>query len=94
MKISAGMLITDSDHILICHVTGSKKFDIPIEACIRETLEETNLGYKKNRLKDLLVTFSFDTLLKWTLLSIIAFLHTRIIEFLTSSRIKFFLYVY
>ena len=63
MKISAGMLITDGIHLLVCHVTGGNNFDIPkgqiefgeqpIEACIRETFEETNLVYKKYQLKDL-----------------------------------------
>jgi hypothetical protein len=29
MKISAGMLITDGVHLLVCNVTGSKNFDSP-----------------------------------------------------------------
>lgn len=63
MKISAGMIITNKQNILIGHVTGNNYYDIPkgliedneapIDACIRETFEETNILVSEKDLIDL-----------------------------------------
>ncbi|WP_082233138.1 NUDIX hydrolase [Halobacillus massiliensis] len=68
-KISAGLILTDGEYFLGCHSTGNWFYDLPkgginknerpIDACIRETKEETNLDIEKEELVDLGV-FSYN----------------------------------
>jgi 8-oxo-dGTP pyrophosphatase MutT (NUDIX family) len=61
--ISAGVLVTDSNSLLICHVTNSRHWDIPkgkvdpgetfLDAAVRELQEETGLLVNPNALMDL-----------------------------------------
>lgn len=63
MKVSAGILITNGKELLVCHVTNTKRYDIPkgeisenediIQTCIRETFEETNVIVDRKKLIDL-----------------------------------------
>jgi len=63
MKISAGIIITDGQNILLGHSTGNEYWDIPkgevddnetfIETAIRETYEEFGLIFREKDLKDL-----------------------------------------
>jgi len=51
--ISAGVIVTDGDRLLLCHVTGGRHWDLPkgkidpgeddITAAVRELYEETSL---------------------------------------------------
>ncbi len=60
---TAGLIVTDGNLILIGHATNLLKWDIPkggleenedpIEACIREVKEETNINVKKTDLQSL-----------------------------------------
>ncbi len=62
-KMSAGLILTDGDKFLVCHVTGRNHYDIPkglvdaaedpVTACIREVEEETGLVIGQERLVDL-----------------------------------------
>lgn len=66
-SISAGVIITDGNYVLLCHVTGSKHFDLPkgkvepgeelIDAAIRELYEETSIIVSKDALVDLGIFF-------------------------------------
>lgn len=63
MIISAGVIITNGTVILLGHTTNAKHWDIPkgiiddnespIEACIRETREETDVHLDRLLLEDL-----------------------------------------
>lgn len=63
MKTSAGIVITDGKRILLGHVTGSRRYDLPkggvedgesvLDAALRETLEEFGIIVPKNELEDL-----------------------------------------
>ncbi len=62
-KLSAGVIFTDGNKFLVCHVTGRKFYDIPkglvkpgeepISACIREAEEETGIKLESGSLQDL-----------------------------------------
>lgn len=62
-KLSAGLILTDCNKFLVCHVTGRNFYDIPkglvdenekpIKACIREVAEETGLSIFEENLVDL-----------------------------------------
>ena len=62
-KISAGLILTNKTHFLGCHSTGNWFYDIPkgaieenetpLEACIREVKEETNVDVSNESLIDL-----------------------------------------
>lgn len=62
-SISAGVLVTDGDHLLLGHVTGNRHWDIPkgrvdpgethLEAAVRELREETSLVVDPSHLEHL-----------------------------------------
>lgn len=62
-KLSAGLLLTDENKFLVCHVTGRNFYDIPkglvgeneepVKACAREVAEETGLMIREEELIDL-----------------------------------------
>jgi 8-oxo-dGTP pyrophosphatase MutT (NUDIX family) len=62
-QLTCGILIYVKDQVLLCHSTGNTHWDIPkgikeefespLEAAIRETVEETGLLVNKLALKDL-----------------------------------------
>ncbi len=62
MKISAGLILTDNEIMLICKV-GKDRYDLPkgeidegetpLRACIREVREETGLQITTENLEDL-----------------------------------------
>lgn len=66
---SAGVIITDGINLLICHVTGTVRWDLPkggvdegetdIEAAVRELREETSLIVEPTQLVPL-GTFSYN----------------------------------
>lgn len=66
---SAGLILTDGFHFLGCHSTGNCFYDLPkgtieeneepIDACVREAFEETNLTVNKEELIELGV-FSYN----------------------------------
>lgn len=66
-SISAGVIITDGNYLLLCHVTGSKHWDLPkgkvepgesfIDAAVRELYEETSIKISKDTLLDLGIFF-------------------------------------
>ncbi len=62
-KLSAGVIVTDGDSVLLGHVTGSRHWDIPkggldpgeneLAAAIRELHEETSMLVDPDRLEQL-----------------------------------------
>lgn len=62
-KLSAGLVLTNGEKFLACHVTGRHFYDIPkglvaaneeaVKACIREAEEETGLKINEEELTDL-----------------------------------------
>lgn len=63
MQTSAGIILTDGEKFLLCHPTGSpfwdlpkggvKPFETPLQACIRETMEETDYDISNKEVQDL-----------------------------------------
>lgn len=63
MQLSAGVILTDGKEFLICHPTNSPYWDLPkgglkpfetsLQACVRETLEETDYDLSNRTLTDL-----------------------------------------
>ena len=63
MQTSAGLILTDGKKFLICHPSkspywdlpkgGIKEYETPLQACIRETWEETDLDISNKATKDL-----------------------------------------
>ena len=59
--LSAGVVITDGDRVLLCHVTGAKHWDLPkgkvdpgeteIQAAVRELQEETSIEVDETKLE-------------------------------------------
>ncbi|WP_051971514.1 NUDIX hydrolase [Massilia sp. 9096] len=64
MAVSCGTLVVDKDHrLLLCHVTGTAKWDIPkgmqdpgeseLQAAVRELREESGLAFGADRFEEL-----------------------------------------
>jgi len=64
IAVSCGTLVVDQDRrLLLCHVTGTAKWDIPkgmqdpgeteLEAAVRELREETGLAFASERFEEL-----------------------------------------
>jgi len=61
--LSSGVILTDGDNLLLCHVTGARHYDLPkgkvdpgedeLQAAVRELQEETGLVVEPAKLEPL-----------------------------------------